>query len=143
MDPGKLNVVAMLKQAGLRVTPQREAILQYLVDTGGHATVEEIYQGVQPCFPHMSVSTVYNTVKHLAQVGLIKEIHVGDGPSRFDMNVRPHHHLICRKCGILFDFYIDEPPRFHLPPEAQGFQIEDYHVEVQGICPACRAASGE
>ncbi|GLG02799.1 transcriptional repressor [Alicyclobacillus hesperidum subsp. aegles] len=135
------NIVQLLKKSGLRVTPQREAILQFLMDYQGHATVDDIYQSVHPTFPSMSVSTVYNTVKNFAQLGLVKEITVGDGPSRFDINVKPHHHLVCIQCGALIDFYMEEQPKFQLPPEATGFEIEDYHVEVKGICPACREKS--
>ncbi|SIS51834.1 Fur family transcriptional regulator [Alicyclobacillus vulcanalis] len=132
------DAVQLLKEAGLRVTPQREAILTFLLEYDGHATVDDIYSSLQSRFPSMSVSTVYNTVKQLSQVGLVKEIGVGDGASRFDMNVEPHHHLICVRCGALYDFYLEEPIRLSVPPEAQGFEIEDYHVEVRGVCPKCK-----
>jgi len=132
------DAVQLLKHAGLRVTPQREAILQFLLDYDGHATVDDIYTSLQDRFPSMSVSTVYNTVKQLSQVGLVKEIGVGDGASRFDINVEPHHHLVCTRCGALFDFYLEEPIRLSVPPEAEGFEVEDYHVEVRGVCPRCK-----
>ncbi|ACV59525.1 Fur family transcriptional regulator [Alicyclobacillus acidocaldarius] len=132
------DAVQLLKNAGLRVTPQREAILQFLLDYDGHATVDDIYTSLQDRFPSMSVSTVYNTVKQLSQVGLVKEIGVGEGASRFDINVEPHHHLVCTRCGALFDFYLEEPIQLSVPPEARGFEVEDYHVEVRGICPKCK-----
>jgi len=138
MQANKQDAVQLLKSAGLRVTPQREAILQFLLDYDGHATVDDIYTSLQPRFPSMSVSTVYNTVKQFSQVGLVKEIGVGDGASRFDINVEPHHHLVCTRCGALFDFYLEQPIQLSVPPEAQGFEVEDYHVEVRGICPKCK-----
>ncbi|MDQ0191312.1 transcriptional repressor [Alicyclobacillus cycloheptanicus] len=141
MDSHHPDIPTLLKDAGLRVTPQREAILTFLMEYDGHATVDEIYKAIHPTFPSMSMSTVYNTVKHFAQVGLVKEITFGDNASRFDINVKPHHHLVCRKCGALIDFYMDKLPSFSLPPEANGFAIEDYHVEVKGICPSCQRAS--
>ncbi|WP_067624623.1 Fur family transcriptional regulator [Alicyclobacillus acidiphilus] len=135
------DIPKLLKDAGLRVTPQREAILGFLIEHTKHATADEIYQSIHKTFPSISVSTVYNTIKHFAQVGLVKEITFGDNASRFDINVQPHHHLVCKKCGTLIDFYLEKPPSFALPPEASGFEIEDFHVEVKGICPACRESS--
>ncbi|MCL6443886.1 MAG: transcriptional repressor [Alicyclobacillus sp.] len=135
------DIPKLLRDAGLRVTPQREAILNFLIQYNGHATADEIYQSIHSTFPSLSVSTVYNTMKHFAEIGLVKEITFGDNASRFDINVKPHHHLVCRKCGTLIDFYLTELPVFTLPPEASGFEIEDYHVEVKGICASCRASS--
>lgn len=136
----KLNVAALLKQAGLRLTPQREGILSYLIDHS-HATVDEIYRAVHPAYPSLSVSTVYNTMKHLKENGLVREITFGDTASRFDMTVVPHHHLVCKKCGKLFDFYLSAPPAIILPPGAEGFAIEDFHLEVRGLCEECRTSN--
>ncbi|GMA64377.1 peroxide-responsive repressor PerR [Alicyclobacillus fastidiosus] len=132
------NIPKLLKDVGLRVTPQREAILNFLIHHNEHATVDEIYQALHPTFPSLSVSTVYNTMKHFREIGLVKEITFGDAASRFDINVMPHHHLVCKKCGKLFDFYLPQTPAFTLPPAAAGFEVEDYHLEVKGTCLSCR-----
>jgi Fur family transcriptional regulator, peroxide stress response regulator len=132
------NIPRLLKEVGLRVTPQREAILNFLINYDGHATADEIYQAIHSTFPNLSVSTVYNTVKHFGELGLVKEITFGDAASRFDANVEPHHHLVCKKCGCLIDFYLPQLPKFDLPPAAAGFKVEDYHLEIKGICRSCR-----
>lgn len=132
-----INVPELLKEVGLRLTPQREAILNFLMNHG-HATVDEIYQAVHPIFPSLSVSTVYNTMKHFGEIGLVREITFGDAASRFDINVTPHHHLVCKKCGTLIDLYLPPLPTFTLPPDAAGFDVEDYHLEVTGTCQSCR-----
>ncbi|EPZ52565.1 Fur family transcriptional regulator [Alicyclobacillus acidoterrestris] len=132
------NIPKLLKDVGLRVTPQREAILNFLIHYEGHATVDDIYQAVHPTFPGLSVSTIYNTMKHFGELGLVKEITFGDAASRFDVNVQPHHHLVCKHCGKLIDFYLPQPPNFALPPDASGFEVEDYHLEVKGTCRECR-----
>ena len=142
MQAHKQDVVQLLKDAGLRVTPQREAILQFLLDYDGHATVDDIYTSLQTRFPSMSVSTVYNTVKQFSQVGLVKEIVVGDGASRFDVNVEPHHHLVCTRCGALFDFYLEEPIKLSVPLEAQGFEIGGLPCGSQGHLPALSEPAG-
>jgi Fur family peroxide stress response transcriptional regulator len=73
-----------LKQTGVRITPQRHAILEYLIQSMTHPTADDIYKSLESKFPNMSVATVYNNLRVFREVGLVKELTYGDASSRFD-----------------------------------------------------------
>jgi len=73
-----------LKTTGVRITPQRHAILEYLIQSMAHPTADEIYKALEGRFPNMSVATVYNNLRVFREVGLVKELTYGDASSRFD-----------------------------------------------------------
>lgn len=125
------------RQAGLKLTPQRLAILEYLVDNKSHPSAEDIYKAVSKTFPTMSFATVYNTLETLKQRGNILELTIDPYKKRFDPNLKPHHHLICVKCKKIID--IHDKFTLHLPKtEIEGFEIVGNHVEFYGLCPKCK-----
>ena len=93
------KAVETLKENGVRMTPQRHAILNYLYSTMGHPTADDIYKALEGTFPNMSVATVYNNLQLFKDAGLVRELTYGDSSSRFDANMMDHYHVICRKCG--------------------------------------------
>ncbi|WAH38319.1 Fur family transcriptional regulator [Alicyclobacillus dauci] len=142
MNVHELNVPEILKSAGLRVTPQRDAILRHIFACRGHMTADEIYRSMQSILPNLSVSTVYNTLKNLSEAGIIREIKFGDGASLFDANTSPHHHFVCKSCGKLIDFFLPSTPNLAHIAEEEKFQIEDMHIEVTGLCNDCLSVQG-
>ncbi|MDA8175059.1 MAG: transcriptional repressor [Nitrospiraceae bacterium] len=126
----------MLKDIGLKATPQRMAILDFLKDNTSHPSAEEIYEAVAKRFPSISVATVYNTLAALKDKGSLLELTIDPAKKRYDPDTRPHHHLICLGCkrvsDIVYDFVLDLPGQV-----AGGYQITGNHVEFYGICPAC------
>lgn len=125
------------KQTGLKLTPQRLAILDYLDGNRNHPSAEEIYGEVSKRFPTMSFATVYNTLDALRKRGSILELTIDPRKKRFDPNTKVHHHLICSNCGRIEDIHRS----YDLPvPTASrsGFEITGNHIEFYGICPACR-----
>lgn len=140
MDKNRLtNAVEILKQSGVRMTPQRHAILQFLLSTMEHPTADEIYKALEGSFPNMSVATVYNNLRVFKESGLVRELTYGDASSRFDANVSDHYHVICRSCGKITDF---EHAALHELEEkaanATGYQIESHRMEFYGLCPQCQ-----
>lgn len=142
MDTGTVKVdkaIDMLKNSGVRITPQRHAILEYLVVSGSHPTADEIYKALEHKFPNMSVATVYNNLRVFKKTGLVKELTYGDSSSRFDFSTKQHYHIICRKCGKIVDFYypgLDEVQS--LAAQVTGFKVDSHRLEVYGICPECQ-----
>lgn len=135
------QAVEKLKATGVRMTPQRHAILAYLLDTTMHPTADDIYRALEERFPSMSVATVYNNLKVFIEAGLVRELTYGDDSSRFDSDMSEHYHAICDNCGRIVDF--DAPPRHDVEwraAEQTGFQIKGHRLEVYGLCPDC--ASG-
>ena len=134
-----------LKQAHLRLTPQRMAICRYLSQTRSHPTSNDIFHAVHEQFPTISRATVYNTVAVLKDLGEIVEIPSAAGASvRYETDLAPHINLNCTRCGRIFDLSwekIDEV--FAMIDSRTDFQLENIHIEGYGICPECQKELAE
>ncbi|WP_046216078.1 Fur family transcriptional regulator [Paenibacillus wulumuqiensis] len=133
------HALEQLKTSGVRITPQRHAILAYLLESMEHPTADEIYRSLEPRFPSMSVATVYNNLKMFIEAGMVRELTYGDSSSRFDANVTEHYHIICEQCGKIEDF--NYPSLREVENQAEqhtGFQISGHRMELYGICTDCR-----
>ena len=130
-----------LKQAGIRITPQRHAILEYMIQFMSHPTADEIYKALEDKFPNMSVATVYNNLRVFKDAGLIKELNYSDASSRFDFVTHDHYHIMCEDCGKIVDFQypgLDEIE--HCASQVTGFQVNSHRLELYGTCATCLAA---
>lgn len=138
------QAIEKLKKNGVRMTPQRHAILEYLLGTMSHPTADEIYRALESRFPNMSVATVYNNLKVFIEAGLVRELTFGDDSSRFDADMSDHYHAICRTCGTIVDF--EHPPLTEIESDAAeqtGFRVDGHRLEVYGLCPHCaKTAAG-
>lgn len=128
-----------LKNTGVRITPQRHAILEYLIQYMTHPTADDIYKALEGKFPNMSVATVYNNLRVFREAGLVKELTYGDSSSRFDFVTNDHYHMICESCGKIVDFHypgLDEIEQF--ASQVTGFQVNSHRLEINGTCPSCQ-----
>jgi Fur family transcriptional regulator, peroxide stress response regulator len=128
-----------LKSTGVRITPQRHAILEYLINSMSHPTADDIYKALEGKFPNMSVATVYNNLRVFREVGIVKELTYGDSSSRFDYVTTHHYHVICEKCGKIVDFHypgLDEVEA--LAAHITGFEVSHHRMEIYGTCPDCK-----
>jgi Fur family peroxide stress response transcriptional regulator len=133
------HAVDQLKAKGVRMTPQRHAILTYLMETMTHPTADEIYRALEPRFPNMSVATVYNNLRVFKEAGLVRELTYGDSSSRYDANTVDHYHAICTQCGKIKDFeYPSLDPVERQAAEETGFLIHSHRMEVYGVCKECQ-----
>lgn len=125
------------KGIGLKPTPQRMAILEYLDGNKGHPSADEIYRAVSKRFPTISLATVYNTLESLKKCGGLLEITIDPDKKRFDPNTEHHHHLICVSCKKIVDIHKDF--RLRVPrKEIEGYKLIGNHIEFYGICPECK-----
>src|SRR5699024_9786423 len=99
------TAIDTLTQSGVRITPQRDAVLEYVRSAKTHPTADERYKALEDKFPNMSVATVYNNLRILKELGLVRELTYGDDSSRFDSNTDEHYHIICDECGKIVDFH--------------------------------------
>ena len=128
-----------LREAGLKVTPQRLAVFRALCGDVTHPTAQEIYERLRPTFPTMAFATVYNTLDALARIGRVRPLSLG-GATRFDPNVAPHHHAICDRCGAVRD--VPASDDFERPPrKVAGYRVHRVEQLYRGLCPACCDAS--
>ncbi|MBW4555602.1 MAG: transcriptional repressor [Trichormus sp. ATA11-4-KO1] len=131
------TIIQTLKSKGLRVTPQRFAVYANLLSRADHPTVETILADLNKDFPVSSQATIYSSLQALREVGLVREVLLEEGVSRYDANVEPHHHFCCRQCGAIEDIGWDTFQCIRLKNLRPGLRGETYEVTVQGLCDRC------
>ena len=93
------------KLGGLKLTPQRLAILDFLDGNSSHPSAEEVFSAVKEKYPTMSFATVYNTLDILKQRGDLLELTIDPYRKHYDPDTRSHHHILCSKCGKIGDVF--------------------------------------
>lgn len=122
---------------GIKLTPQRLAILECLEGNKTHPSAEDIYRAVRKRFPTMSFATVYNTLEVLKEKGGLQALTIDPDRMRYDPDTSPHHHLICLACKKVVDVHADL--KTELPAAMrQGFEVTGSHMEFYGLCPECK-----
>ena len=133
-----------LEGGGLRCTPQRYAVMAFLVKHAGHPTAAAIFEGVNRAAPRSSRATTYNNLRDLVQAGLVREVAVEGRAARFDAQGMRHHHFICDRCGNVEDI-----EWYDVPSPATGSLgeriLHECEVIFRGLCAKCapRRASRE
>jgi len=123
---------------GIKLTPQRLAILECLDGNKSHPSAEDIYKEVLKRFPTMSFATVYNTLEVLREKGGVQALTIDPDRMRYDPDTMGHHHLICQRCRKVVDVHSDV--KVDIPEDmAHGFEITGSHMEFYGLCPKCKA----
>lgn len=141
------RMIAGVRAAGLKLTPQRLAIVRELAADESHPTAQELFERLRPALPTMSFATVYNTLDALTTAGLCAALSLAPGSGRFDPNMEPHHHLVCDRCGSVRDLP-SAPAPAAAPPEddsvrraisrvAPGFEVRSVERILRGLCAAC------
>lgn len=121
------------------MTPQRQAILKVLEESGAHLTPLEVYERVCQVLPGVTETTIYRTLTFLTGQGLLFAAHIGGGQLVYEIAGREHHHLICRACGHACEIDHAMLAGLYRSFEAStGFQIDTTHVTFFGLCPECR-----
>ncbi|PPK49614.1 Fur family ferric uptake transcriptional regulator [Clostridium algidicarnis DSM 15099] len=132
-----------LKGRGYKLTPQRRAIVDTIIDNeGSHLTVEEIYDEVKKICPEIGLATVYRTIVLLEELGIIYKLDLNDGCSRYELvhedETHRHHHLICNNCGKVIEVQGDLLESLEEKIEkGYKFKIKDHSVKFFGICEEC------
>lgn len=139
------DMFARVRGAGLKLTPQRMAIVQELAQDPTHPTAQELFERLRRSMPTMSFATVYNTLGALAEAGLCASLSLSPGPARFDANMEPHDHAVCDKCGNVRDVPCEplaetNPTKTALEgPCMAGFSLRTVERIFRGVCAACAA----
>jgi Fur family peroxide stress response transcriptional regulator len=125
-----------LESSGLRCTPQRYAVMAFLVEHNGHPTAAEIFEGVNRVDPRSSRATTYNNLRDLVQVGLVREVAVEGRAARFDAKDTRHHHFICDRCGS-----VEDMEWYDVPKPSSGSLgkrvLRECELIFRGLCTKC------
>ena len=122
----------------LKITPQRVAIYQALIQSNQHPTADMMFRSVRKDFPNISFDTVNRTLLTFADIGVVDVVEVFGGPKRFDPDIEDHHHLHCTACGKIIDFKNDCYTDLEVPASITGtFTVISKRVVLKGLCGDC------
>ena len=125
-----------LEGSGLRCTPQRYAVMSFLMEHARHPTAAEIFEAVNRVDPRSSRATTYNNLRDLVRAGLVREVAVEGRAARFDAKGMRHHHFICDRCGNVEDMEWYAVPR----PASSSLGkrvLRECEVIFRGFCTKC------
>ena len=125
-----------LEACGLRCTPQRYAVMAFLMEQTSHPTAAEIFEAVNRADPRCSRATTYNNLRDLVQAGLVREVAAEGRAARFDAKGMRHHHFICDRCGKVEDIAWYDVPR----PASRSLGkriLRESELIFRGLCTKC------
>ena len=128
-----------LKQLGIRLTPQRLAIAEVVVNSGDHPSVKEIFERVKAFFPYVTLATVYSTLDVLERAAIVRELPF-QRQSRYDANLSPHANLVCVSCGAVVDADVGQKLVAELKntlEQETKFEVSSQRVDFYGYCSRC------
>ena len=133
------KLLSLLKEKGLKLTPQRMVIFRILSESNQHVTVDQVYQKASAEYPMLSPATVYRNMEQMVDAGLLTRLDLGGSSMRYDTNLDEHHHFVCSKCGKVSDVYLEDiqykvdANRSHL----EKAKINSLDLHLQGTCGEC------
>lgn len=135
------DLLDALRQRGLRMTPQRRAIVAEVLRAQGHISPTAIARRVQTGMPGVNPSTVYRTLALLEEIGVLQHSHVESGAEYHRTDESRHVHLTCRNCGRDDELSLAEAGRLRqLIRRHHGFEADLTHFAITGLCADCAAA---
>jgi Fur family ferric uptake transcriptional regulator len=130
-----------LKRVGFKQTEQRNTILRTFLETHEHLSTDDLHRLVKKKDPHIGFTTVYRTLKLLADCGLASEVAFHDGITRYEhqYNRRSHHHMVCTECGASVEFFSPEIGELEQAIGRKHHYLTTRHTfQIYGICEDCR-----
>ena len=140
--PRPADDVALLRDAGLRVTAPRLAVLSCVRELD-HPDVDDVVRAARSRLGAISTQAVYDVLRVFEEAGLVRRIEPAGSPFRYETRVGDnHHHLVCRRCGVVADVdcVVGHAPCLE-PASDAGFVVDAADVTFWGICPGCQGAT--
>ncbi|ADY00858.1 ferric uptake regulator, Fur family [Vulcanisaeta moutnovskia 768-28] len=125
------EIVRLLRSRGLKVTPQRIAILR-LLKNGGHFNIEQVLNELRKIEPNISISTVYNALNTFVELGILRSFEV-DGKTWYEIRKKPHINVVCEDTGQIIDVNVDVST-IERKIRSMGIMIRDLTIVVRGNC---------
>jgi len=130
--------IQRLHEKGLKVTPQRIAIIEAIENSGDlHPSALQIYREARKKSPKLSLSTTYATIKEFSRLNLIKTLQFDRVENRYETELKDHINLICESCGKIIDYHSSESAIRVQIAKRTGFQATDSRLEFYGLCRTC------
>jgi len=127
------------KEGNLKITPQRMAIYEALINDKAHPSADVVFQRIRKKIPNISFDTVNRTLLSFADLGLLKVVEGYGRPKRFDPDTESHHHFQCTKCNKIIDFCDKTLDAIEVPKDIKNrFTVTGKKVVIEGLCDSCR-----
>jgi Fur family transcriptional regulator, peroxide stress response regulator len=127
------------RKAGLKVTHQRKAIYQTLIESREHPSADHVYRQIKESISTISLDTVNRTLQKFNELGLAFTVEGSGEARRYDGNMHDHQHFKCVKCRRVIDFHHEEFDNIDIPPSiAKIYKILRKTVYFEGICDKCK-----
>ncbi len=130
-----------LAEKGMKITPQRMAILEAIYELNNHPTAENIIEFIRKTYPNVAIGTVYKVLETLVENGLIKKVTTDRDFMRYDGVLDNHHHLYCSTCDLIEDYHdaeLDELlKKYFEAKNIPGFKIEEFVLQIKGTFNKC------
>jgi Fur family peroxide stress response transcriptional regulator len=134
----KESIIAKMKEKGLKITPQRLAITQVLIERGNlHPGARLIYEEAKKMRRSLSLSTTYATLNEFSRYGIIKTLEFDKMENRYELNITEHINLICKGCKKIMDFKLPFKIDTNEVARKSGFRVTDGRFEYYGYCEEC------
>ncbi len=135
------KISAKLNEKGLKVTPQRIAILEAIIKLNNHPTADNIIEYIRNNHPNISTATVYKVLDALVSAKLVKKVKTEKDIMRYDAVMEHHHHLYCSECDLIEDYYDEELnillKEYFKKKSFPGFKMDDIVLQIRGTFDKC------
>ena len=140
-----MDINAPFRERGLKLTPQRKVILEVIASSRRSLNPMEVYREAKKLLPRIGLVTVYRTLGLLAEMGLLKRVHLEEGCHGFALATGGHrHYVVCHGCGRAVEFEgCDLSPLFRLVERRTGFRVQDHWLQLFGLCRRCQEEKGD
>jgi Fur family ferric uptake transcriptional regulator len=133
------DVIDILRERGLRMTPQRRAIVAEIMRTQGHISPTALTRKVQGEMPGVNASTIYRTLSLLEEIGVLAHAHLESGAEYHRAEEADHVHLACSRCGAEDELSLEETEALQrLIVQHRGFRPDLTHFAISGLCAECQ-----
>ncbi len=136
MDIRKYNIKSRLAEKGLKITPQRLAILEAIYGLSNHPTAENIIEYIRQKHPNIATGTVYKVLETLVESGLIKKVNTDRDVMRYDGIMETHHHLYCSESNLIEDYHDNELDellkKYFESKQLSGFKPVEFVLQIKG-----------
>lgn len=132
----KSEAIKKIKEKNYKLTPQRELILDIMLNTRGYLSVKEIYEKVKEVFPQVSIDTVYRNLSLLKEINILNEAIIGNN-IMYEVQKELHEHIMkCLKCGKTYELNLC--PLDLCIHQIKDFEIVEHKIEITGYCSNCK-----
>ena len=133
------NSETLLREHGIKVTPQRLSIVDELYGQV-HMSVDELYTAIKKKFPSISLATVYKNINAMLEKAFILEVKIPNHKSKYELSKMSHSHVMCEACGKVEDISLDLQAVAQKAANLSSYKINDDALILTGICPNCKDA---